>query len=262
MYCYNCGSELLKEAKFCSYCGKSQSDLKLPKTVETELIIDEKELKTKSNLKYYNGIPFTGKSVEYSEYYDQTLEFVTDDDLIKNKQESNYLEGRLNGLFTVHTENSYGEYSLIEKKVYSNGNLIQHSEFEINGAPINNYIYEDGKLKLNETYLGGKIWLRNTYSGYKITKEEYFTENEQLSSRKTVIPDSVGHEQKIGKFESFNEDGTPRDELFFSDEGEPIGIWKRFNEVGELYLVQEYKDGNLISEEFISNKNPIRFRNS
>lgn len=256
MYCFECGFELVSGAKFCSNCGISQANLKLSDSEINIPLVDETDLISDNELKYYNGKLFSGQSIHNWEYYIQTedMECFSDDDLVKKKRETNYFKGKLHGSLTVYTLNKFEEFILTKKQEYINGVLNYNAEFEIDGTKKNKQVYNNGTIELSEIYLEGKIWLRNFYSGVRITKEEYYSNLGQLSSIKTVVPDSLGREKTIGVFESYNEDGTPIDKLFFDESGNPDGVWKRYNHKGELFLKQVYKNGRLISENYDETK--------
>lgn len=259
MYCFECGFKLVENSKFCSECGTKQP-------IKESEKIDENDLVTKNDLKYYNGELFTGESFgewdfleesdedsgeEYEEGYFKT---------VNRKRKANYLNGKLHGLWEVMTENDSGKFVITHKKEYSNGLILRDTEYNLDGTFKINALYENGSTKLIESYLAGNLWLRTEYNGNKIHKEEYYHKIGQLSVKKTVILNNLGREVNVGNLKSYNENGTSLDDLSFDDNGNADGIWKRYNEKGELFLEQLYKNGKLIKENYQEDKKRAWFR--
>jgi len=259
MYCFECGFKLVEKSKFCSKCGTKQQS-------NNSEIIREEDLVTKDDLKYHNGKLFTGESFGEWDFLEESDEISGEEyeegyfKTVNRKRKANYLKGKLHGLWEVMTENENGIFVVTDKKEYENGLLIKNTEYNIDGTFKLNATYENGSTKLIESYLAGNLWLRTEYAGNKIHKEEYYHKIGQLSVRKTVILNNLGREVNIGTLKSYNEDGTPLDDLSFDDKGNANGIWKRYNEKGELFLEQLFKNGTLIKENYQEDKKRAWFR--
>lgn len=273
MYCKKCGHKLIEISQFCSQCGM-QLHIKSEK-------INEKDLVTTNDLKYFNGMLFSGISISEWEFEEEYYEDIDDEKIvdinelgfmspieekeealfktIKRKREVHYKNGKINGLWRILTENDLGIYLITHRKEYVNGELIRNSEFNIDGTYKFDITYENGLAKLSKQYLVGNLWLRTEYLENITHKEEYYHKTGQLSLKKSVTINNLGNEQYVGTYESYNENGTPLDKLFYNDKGIADGIWKRYNENGELFLEQTYTNGKLIKENYQENKKRAYF---
>ena len=177
-----------------------------------------------------SGVPLSGRFNLWSFYFESG----------NLSEESNYKDGKLNGLSKKYFENGNlqsesnyidHKYNGIVKFYYENGNLEEQSYYvndEINGTA--KFYYENGKLKEEGSRKDGKL------NG--IVK--FYNENGNLQSECNYQDD-----KEDGVLKTYYENGQLNEVLNFK-EGKKSGISIYYDGSGKLYQEANFKGDSLI----------------
>ena len=157
-------------------------------------------------------------------------------------QKISYMFGKKNGYHMVFSyENlkegrDYGE--LISKELYVNDRR----------EGISYYYYTSGKLKSEVSYVNGKKQgINKEYNENGVIQSLVYYHNGYITDREQINRyDRNGLKQGVWK--EFYDDGKLKNESSFKD-GRLNGLYKEFNEKGNLILVLKYEDDQLIAED-------------
>jgi antitoxin component YwqK of YwqJK toxin-antitoxin module len=168
-------------------------------------------------------------------------------------QTISYMIGKKNGYHIVYSyENrkegrDYGE--IISKELYVNDKR----------EGMSYYFYTDGKLKSEVSYVNGKRQgLTKEYNQDGVIQSLIYLHNGYITDREQINRyDRKGIKQGVWK--EFYGDGKLKNERIYKD-GRLNGLYKEFNDNGNLILVLKYVDDQLIAED-IEEDEGVEIRN-
>jgi antitoxin component YwqK of YwqJK toxin-antitoxin module len=168
-------------------------------------------------------------------------------------QKISYMFGKKNGYHVL--------YSYEKQKEGREYGIIKSRELYVNDKRegISYYYYDDGSLKSEVSYVSGKRQgLSKEYTREGIVHSLIYYHNGYLTDKEEINrTDDLGNKQGVWK--EFYPDGKVKKEVDYRD-GMLDGLYKEFNEKGNLVMVLKYADGQVIAED-IEDEETIEIRN-
>lgn len=168
-------------------------------------------------------------------------------------QKISYMFGKKNGyhiVFSYENQKEGRDYgAIVSRELYVNDKR----------EGISYYYYSNGKLKIEISYVNGKKQgLSKEYSDEGLIQARAYYHNGYLTDREEINRfDTNGNKQ--GVWQEFYEDGKVKYERVFRN-GILNGLYKEFNEKGNLTMVLKYEYGQVVAED-ITDEEAIDIRN-